>query len=190
MVKQLRNFISIWSHISPLSFKLNPTYLFSMNSELFKLLSSLLPVSPSRSSDPPCPTCHIMLSLGSEAGQDPVVQALGLSNPTSFLGADISRWHWKTLGFSGLTRRCPRYFANWKRPRGGWYNPPGFLPSRPNFLKIFLMGMFSGSRNPTVIMKKFYLYCMTLKIKVKHLFAWPFSSPVVNMIQSWSWCRF
>ena len=38
--------------------------------------------------------------------------------------------------------------------------------------------MFSGSRNPTVIMKKFYLYCMTLKIKVKHLFAWPFSSPV------------
>ena len=27
---------------------------------------------------------------------------------------------------------------------------------------------------------------MTLKIKVKHLFAWPFLSPVVNMIQCWS----
>ena len=94
--------------------------------------------------------------------------------------------------FGILTRRRPRYFANRKRPRGGGVDatPPGFLPSRPNFLKLFLMGMFSGSRNPTVIMKKFYLHCMTLKIKVKHLFAWPFLSPVVNMIQSWSWCRF
>ena len=65
-----------------------------------------------------------------------------------------------------LTRRCPRYFANRKRPGGGGgYHPPGFLPSRPNFSKIFLMGTFSGSRNTTVILKKFYLYCMTLKIK-------------------------
>ena len=55
--------------------------------------------------------------------------------------------------------------------QGGGYHPPGFLPSRPNFSKIFLMGMFLGSRNSTVIMKKFYLYCMTLKIKVKHLLA-------------------
>ena len=72
-----------------------------------------------------------------------------------------------------LTRRRPRYFAKPKTPKGGglMQPPPGFLPSRPNFLKIFLMGMFSGSRNPTVIMKKFYLHCMTLKIKVKHLFA-------------------
>ena len=55
---------------------------------------------------------------------------------------------------SMLICRCPRYFANWKRP-GGWVpSPPGFLPSRPNFLVIFLLGMFSGSRNPTVIMKK------------------------------------
>ena len=30
--------------------------------------------------------------------------------------------------------------------------------------------MFSESRNPTVIMKKFNLYCMTLKIKVSTLF--------------------
>ena len=86
--------------------------------------------------------------------------------------------------------QMPKVFRQPKTPKGGGCNPPGFLPSRPNFLKIFLMGMFSGSRNPTVIMKKFYLYCMTLKIKVKHLFAWPFLSPVVNMIQSRSWCRF
>ena len=47
-----------------------------------------------------------------------------------------------------------------------------------------------GSRNPTAMMTKFYLYCMTLKIKVKHLFAWPFLSLVVNMIQTRSWCQF
>ena len=35
-----------------------------------------------------------------------------------------------------------------------------------------------------MIMKKFYLYCMTLKIKVKHLFARSFLSQVVNMIRS------
>ena len=64
-----------------------------------------------------------------------------------------------------LTRRR-RYFANQKRLRG-WIPPPGFLPPRPNFSKIFLMGMFLGSRNPTAIIKKFYLHCMTLKIKVK-----------------------
>ena len=68
--------------------------------------------------------------------------------------------------------QMPKVFRQPKTPKGGGgCNPPGFLPSRPNFLKIFLMGMFLGSRNPTVIMKKFYLYCMTLKIKVKHLFA-------------------
>ena len=31
--------------------------------------------------------------------------------------------------------------------------PPGYLPSHLNFLKIFLMGMFSRSRNSTVLMK-------------------------------------
>ena len=87
--------------------------------------------------------------------------------------------------------RMPKVKIHLRTPKGGWVPPsPGISPSRPNFLKIFLMGMFSGSRNPTVIMKKFYLYCMTLKIKVKHLFAWPFLSPVVKIIQSWSWCRF
>ena len=73
-----------------------------------------------------------------------------------------------------LNPQMPKVKIHLRTPKGGGLMqppPPGFLPSRPNFLKIFLMGMFSGSRNPTVIMKKFYLYCMTLKIKVKHLFA-------------------
>ena len=69
-----------------------------------------------------------------------------------------------------INPRTPKVFRQPKTPKGGGYHPPGFLPSRPNFLEILLMGMFSGSRNPTVIMKKFYLYCLTLKIKVKHLF--------------------
>ena len=46
------------------------------------------------------------------------------------------------------------YFANRKRPRGVDATPPGFLPSRANFSKIFLICMFSGSMNPNVIMKK------------------------------------
>ena len=86
--------------------------------------------------------------------------------------------------------QTPKVFRQPKTPKGGGCNPPGFSPSRLIFLKIFLMGMFSGSRNPTMIMKKFYLYCMTLKIKVKHLFALSFISPVVYMIQTRSWCRF
>ena len=100
--------------------------------------------------------------------------------------------NWRGRGgmFNNFNPQMPKVKIHLRTPKGGLMQPPGFLPSRPNFLKIFLMGMFSGSRNPTVIMKKFYLYCMTLKIKVKHLFAWSFISPVANMIQSWSWCRF
>ena len=67
--------------------------------------------------------------------------------------------------------QMPKVKIHLRTPKGCGYHPPGFWSSRPNFSKIFLMGMFSGSRNPTMIMKKFYLYCMTLKIKVKHLFA-------------------
>ena len=65
-----------------------------------------------------------------------------------------------------INPQMPKVKSHLRTPKGrGGYHPPGFLPSRPNFLKIFLMGMFSRSRNPTVITKKFYLYCMTLKIK-------------------------
>ena len=54
----------------------------------------------------------------------------------------------------GINPQMPKVFRQPKTPKGVDATPPGFLPSRPNFLKIFLMGMFSGSRNPTVIMKK------------------------------------
>ena len=43
------------------------------------------------------------------------------------------------------------------------------------------MGRFSGSKNPTAMMKNFCCYCKTLKIKVKHLLDDLFLSPVANM---------
>ena len=43
---------------------------------------------------------------------------------------------------------------------------PWMLSSRPNlFVKLFV-GMVSGSRNLMVIVKMFYLYCVTLKLKI------------------------
>ena len=44
--------------------------------------------------------------------------------------------------------------------------PPGFWSSRPNFFVKFFMGIVSGSRNPMVIVRIFYLYHVTLKLKV------------------------
>ena len=78
--------------------------------------------------------------------------------------------------FDWINPQMPKVKIHLRTPKGGrgGYHPPGFWSSRPNFSKIFLMGMFSGSRNPTVIMKKFYLYCMTLKIEVKHFFCMTF----------------
>ena len=58
-----------------------------------------------------------------------------------------------------------------RTPKGGWIPPPWICAFPSEFFENIFMGMFAGSRNPTVIMKKFYLHCMTLKIKVKHLFA-------------------
>ena len=49
---------------------------------------------------------------------------------------------------------------------GGCCNPPGFWSSRPNFFVKFFMGIVSGSRNPKVIVRIFYLYHVTLKLKV------------------------
>ena len=49
----------------------------------------------------------------------------------------------------------------------GCCNPPlGFWSSRPNFIVKFFMGIVSGSRNPKVIVRIFYLYHVTLNIKV------------------------
>ena len=79
--------------------------------------------------------------------------------------------------------RTPKVKIHLRTPKGGGHHNHGFLPSSENFLKISRMGMFSGSRNPTMIMKKLYLYCMTLKIKVKHPFEWPLLSLAVNVVQ-------
>ena len=38
----------------------------------------------------------------------------------------------------------PKVKIHLRTPRGVDTTPPGFLPSRPNFSKIFLMGTFSG----------------------------------------------
>ena len=90
-----------------------------------------------------------------------------------------------------INPRTPKVKIHLRTPKGGvGTTPPGFWSSRRNFSKISRMGMFSGSRNPTVITKKFYLHCMTLKIKVKHPFEWPLLSLAVNVVQTWSWCRF
>ena len=49
---------------------------------------------------------------------------------------------------------------------GGCCNPPGFWSSRPNFFVKFFKGIVSGSKNPKVIVRIFYLYHVTLKLKV------------------------
>ena len=69
--------------------------------------------------------------------------------------------------------QMPKVFRQPKTSKGeGLMQPPWIFAFPSEFVEnIFLVGMFSGSRNPTVMTKKFYLYCMTLKIKVKHLFA-------------------
>ena len=66
--------------------------------------------------------------------------------------------------------QMPTVKIHLRTPKGGGVDTTPLDFCLP-FLKIFLMGMFSESRNPTVLMKKFYLHCMTLKIKVKHFFA-------------------
>ena len=48
----------------------------------------------------------------------------------------------KTLAL--LTLRCPRYFANRKRPRGFGTTPPRFLSSRPNFSTLYSHGHVFG----------------------------------------------
>ena len=47
--------------------------------------------------------------------------------------------------------------------------PLGFLPSRPIFVVKLFTGMYSGSKNPMVIVKIVYLNRVTLKLKVIQL---------------------
>ena len=48
-------------------------------------------------------------------------------------------------------------------------HPPGFWSFRPNFFVKFFMSIVPGSRNSMVIVNIFYLYHVTLKLKVINL---------------------
>ena len=50
--------------------------------------------------------------------------------------------------------------------KGGCCNPSGFWSPRPNFFVKFLMSVASVLRNPMVIVRIFYLYHATFKLKV------------------------
>ena len=56
--------------------------------------------------------------------------------------------------------------------KGGCCNPSGFWFSRPNFFVKYFVSIASGSRNAMVIVRIFYLYHTTLKLKVIDLGIW------------------
>ena len=83
------------------------------------------------------------------------------------------------FGALKINPQMPKVKIHLRTPKGGWVPPPlDFWPSRTNFLKIFLMGMFSGSRNPTVIMKK-----------ILSLLYWPWKSRSNTFLHDLSYLR-
>ena len=64
-----------------------------------------------------------------------------------------------------LNPRTAKLFQLTFAAKGGVLQPPppGFWSSRPNFFLKFFTGIVSGSRNPKVIVRTFYLYHVTLK---------------------------
>ena len=80
-----------------------------------------------------------------------------------------------------LTLRHRRYFANRKHPRG-WCNPWIFaFPSE--FCENISHGYVFGVKESNRDNENFYLHCMTLKIKVKHLSAWSFISVMKGQVE-------
>ena len=77
-----------------------------------------------------------------------------MQKSTSSIIFVIKFYIFMTIHHQTINPQMPKVFRQPKTPKGGGYHPPGFLPSRPNFFEIFLMGMCLGSRNPTVIIKK------------------------------------
>ena len=69
---------------------------------------------------------------------------------------------------NGVNPRTTKLFQLTFAAKGGVVAtlPPGFWSSRPNFFVKFFMGIVSGSRNPKVVVRFFYLYHVTLKLKV------------------------
>ena len=65
-----------------------------------------------------------------------------------------------------LTRVRPSYFDQRLQPRGGCITPPWILVFPTEWFCEILMGIVSGSKNPMVIVKIFYIYHVTLKLKV------------------------
>ena len=85
-----------------------------------------------------------------------------------------------------LSPRTTKLFRLTFATKKGLFQPPWILVFRPNFFVKFFTGIVSGSRNPMVIVKSFYLYHMTLKLKVIDLVhgcgatLWP------SLSRSWS----
>ena len=71
------------------------------------------------------------------------------------------------LVISPLNPRTAKLFQLTFAAKGGCCNPPGFWSNRPHFFVKFFMGIVSGSRNPMVIVRIFYLYHVTLKLEDK-----------------------
>ena len=70
--------------------------------------------------------------------------------------------------------------------QGGCFKPPWILVFSTEFLVKLFMGMFSGSRNPMVIVKIFYPYRVTLKLKVIAFVHGCGATPWPSLSRSWS----
>ena len=100
----------------------------------------------------------------------------------------------RNLGFiidQELNLRHPMYFANRNAQGGGYYQPSWIFVSPSEVFEIFLMGMFSGSRNTTVISLLHDIenqgqtpFCMTFLISgCKH-------DTIIRIPQTWYILRF
>ena len=97
-----------------------------------------------------------------------LVHTIGINPCLNFLSASCAVLCSLTIRakLAGVNPRTTKLFLSTFAPKGGCINPPGFWSSRPNFLVKFFMGIVSGSRNRMVIVRIFYLYFVTLKLKV------------------------
>ena len=84
-----------------------------------------------------------------------------------------------------ITRVQPSYFDSTFATRGV-VATPWILVFPTDFFVNFFMGIASGSRNPMVIVKIFYLYHVTLKLKVIDLVHGCRVTPWSSLSRSWS----
>ena len=108
---------------------------------------------------------------------------------------DSSRMHGHCitprLGLSCyLTRRCHKVKIHLRTPKGGWVSHlPWILVFPSEFLRISSHGYVIRDQGIlTVIMKKFYLYCMSLENQGQTPFCMTFLiSGCKHCLRSWSW---